>query len=284
MLRHYLDGSPFPTPDGITPFFLESGAAPTAANAPYPPGSVLRNGTTYYLQVGTLAAPVWQAFNSLWQGQSLKELSISAFVDSLNLGFTDPYTIFDDELIAGSGGRWSLNNIGSGTAKRSTRSSIVLDSGAVSNDLGGTIFGANMGSSGFPLVFPNGAGSRFFARMRCKITATGLTAEINMGDAAEWLVGVRVASSATKFVARFSNGPTTLTSGVDIDTTAFHILDVYRDGATTTFRVDSEAGAPTSANGWATNEERLILRAFNNGTAAARSMIVDYVFFRGDRP
>jgi hypothetical protein len=65
MLRHYLDGSPFPTPDGLTPFFVEAGAAPTAGNAAYPPGSIVRFGTTYYLQTGTLAAPVWTSLATL---------------------------------------------------------------------------------------------------------------------------------------------------------------------------------------------------------------------------
>jgi hypothetical protein len=68
MLKRYLDDGPPGSPDGVTPVFVEVGAAPTAGNAPYPPGSIVRFGTTYYLQRGTLAAPVWSALSTVLAG------------------------------------------------------------------------------------------------------------------------------------------------------------------------------------------------------------------------
>jgi hypothetical protein len=65
VLKRFLDDGPPGVPDGVTPFFVEAGAAPTAGNAPYPPGSIIRFGTTYYLQTGTLAAPVWTSLATL---------------------------------------------------------------------------------------------------------------------------------------------------------------------------------------------------------------------------
>jgi hypothetical protein len=65
VLKRFLDDGPPGTPDGVTPFFVEAGAAPTAGNAPYPPGSIVRFGTTYYLQSGTLAVPVWTSLATL---------------------------------------------------------------------------------------------------------------------------------------------------------------------------------------------------------------------------
>jgi len=63
MLRKFLDGGPPGMPDGSTPFFLEVGAVPTAANAPYPSGSIARFGSTYYWQSGGPdAAAVWVPF------------------------------------------------------------------------------------------------------------------------------------------------------------------------------------------------------------------------------
>lgn len=51
-------------PDGVQPTFEEVGVAPTAANCVRPPGSIVRFGTAYYWQVGTLAAPIWAVVGS----------------------------------------------------------------------------------------------------------------------------------------------------------------------------------------------------------------------------
>jgi hypothetical protein len=59
--RHSLGG----WPDGITPGFIELGAAPTSgAGFQCPPGSVARVGSTYYLKVGS-SATAWILISSL---------------------------------------------------------------------------------------------------------------------------------------------------------------------------------------------------------------------------
>jgi hypothetical protein len=59
MMRPYVSRAIGGTyPDGITPGFEEGGAVPTVATV-RPPGSIIRVGTVYYWQMGTLAAPVW---------------------------------------------------------------------------------------------------------------------------------------------------------------------------------------------------------------------------------
>lgn len=52
-----------PPLDGATPIFEMSGAAPDSTYL-RPPGSIVRFGTSYYWQVGTLSAPVWVALSS----------------------------------------------------------------------------------------------------------------------------------------------------------------------------------------------------------------------------
>lgn len=51
-----------PVVDGRTPTFIETGAAPSSSLV-LPPFSVARYGTTYYAQLGTLAAPSWVQTN-----------------------------------------------------------------------------------------------------------------------------------------------------------------------------------------------------------------------------
>lgn len=49
-----------PITDGRTPTFVEVGAAPSTTPV-FPPMSVAKHGTDYYVQLGTLASPSWKA-------------------------------------------------------------------------------------------------------------------------------------------------------------------------------------------------------------------------------
>jgi hypothetical protein len=201
--------------------------------------------------------------------------AIKAALNGL-VSFANPYDIFDDELA----NNWTESSVGGGTVKRGARSKVLLNTSATGGGLAVLLRGSNRNSSGFPLHFPNGAGSKFIFEMRTRLTtAIGSVDELGAGDSTEWLVGVRGASSTGFWVARFSNGPTLLTSTVAIDNGTFRRLRVWRDGTTTFFQVDSETPV-SSAAAWATNEERLHLRAYNGGATNAREMEIDYIFLR----
>jgi hypothetical protein len=207
-----------------------------------------------------------------------RESQFTAWANSV-VTFTDAYTVGDDHLA----NNWTESNANNGTTKRGARSKVLMNTSATASGLAILFFGSNRNSSGFPLFFPSATGSKFAFEMRLKLTtAIDSVAEMGMGDGTEWFVGCRGASSTGFWVARFSNGPTTLTSSIAVDSTTFHRFRLWRDGSTTSFQVDSETPV-TSANAWATNEERFQGRAFNGGTATAREHELDYAFLRAER-
>jgi hypothetical protein len=193
------------------------------------------------------------------------------------VSFTNPYVEGDDLF----GAAWTDSSVTGGSVKRGARSKAKFACTAAAGSTALLSRGVNRSSSNFPLLFPSGATSKFAFEMRFQLTtAVVSTATLAAGDTIEWLVGVRGGSSTTKFVARFSNGPTLMTSTIDIDTNVFHRIRVARDGLLTYLQADNETYV-TSLNAYCTNEERFQLQVFDTGNAA-REMEVDYAYLMGD--
>lgn len=208
-----------------------------------------------------------------------RQSKIAAFADTL-ITWTDPFELFDDDLTT----RWTEANTASGTRKRAGISAIELAATASAGDVAALLFGTNMGAAGFPFFIKGGAAAKFYAEFRMRLTtAIDAQAFALLGDDTQNAWGLRGASSTGFFVARFDNGPTTLTSTIAVDNGTWHRFRVYRDGTTGFLQVDSETPV-SSANAYVSTDTRLMLRLGNGTTAAARKAEFDYVFVRGERP
>lgn len=219
--------------------------------------------------------------SALYKGQVSIDPKKEAFASFMRgvVPFVDPYIVGDDDLA----NQWTESNAAGGTTKRGARSKVLMNTSAGAGGVALLFWGSNRNASGFPLWFPNGATSKFGVEARLRLTTVVTAAdEICMGDAAEWLMGVRGASSTGFWVARFSNGPTLMTSAIPIDNGVFHRFRLWRDGTTTFFQVDNETPV-SSLNAFATNEERFQFRAYNGGAANIREMEPDYAYLMADR-
>lgn len=206
-----------------------------------------------------------------------KQFTINATADS-KVTFTDADVFFDDRLE----NLWTASLAGTGVRNRGAISDVELTSGATSSGVASQLLGTSLGG-GFPLYVPSGSTSKFYVEFRMKVTtAIDNQAFLGFGDNTVNAWGARGPSATGFYVARFDNGPTTLTSTIAVDT-SYHTFRVWRDGTTGFLQVDSETPV-SSANAYNASDTRAVLRVENGGTSAARTARFDYVFIKAERP
>lgn len=208
----------------------------------------------------------------------LAKLSAVSAISDARVTFTDPWTLWDDELL----NQWTNSPTGSGARNRSVPSVIELTTGATGSSVCQQIYGSSLGG-GFPAIVPGTTNAKFFSEYRARLmTAVDNQCNFGLGDGGVGHWGVLGAVSGF-FAAFFDNGTTRLTSTIAIDNGVWHTFRVWRTGGVTFWQVDSETPVQSAA-AFLSADMRLFLRGENNGTAAARTMQFDYVFLRGERP
>lgn len=174
------------TPDGVTPLFVEVGAAPTAANAAaYPPGSIARFGTAYYINIGSLTAPSWVQISTLVSQTDVAltgaraiytrlGLAMSGLANDASLG--DLWDDFDKAASASVIPGWFRSNAGTGATATQVAGSAA---GLVQFSTG---VGANSREDWHALVgaIANVSTSRWYVAARLKV-ATAADAQAIVG-------------------------------------------------------------------------------------------------------
>jgi hypothetical protein len=262
-------------PDGVTPTFEEIGAAPTAAWV-RPPGSIVRFGTTYYWQAGSLTEPDWQPFPF---GADLRAALLAEAADDLNV--TQSSLLFDFHPFAtrGIAGLLPVTNSGSivNTQPLMTRASTVGGAGAFAWAVAGT------NHTGYPRAATTGAATKWWIKARLKIpTITSLVAASRIGvgftttGGPQQLMGIVGSVSTANFAAFGAN------SGVAIDA-ALHDHKMWRDGTNGNYRVDTNATVQgvTAVGG---DSAAALLNADLTGEVAARDVDAVYMAWAAVRP
>jgi hypothetical protein len=296
MLKRFLDDGPPGTPDGVTPFFVEVGAAPTAGNAPYPPGSIARFGTTYYLQRGTLSAPVWSVLATVLAGTAGTDYAQGFLRDvyraralaalSLSAGDVTVVDLFDDfvnqsmQSTAPTG--WTSTLAGSGAVGAPVTG---LGGGLIRVDSGATAGSTAEVSSNSQLPGNLTTTPWFLAvRMRLAFTPNADSAAgvgwRNEAANKTIQVGNLSALNPTNYIVQYdgNQGGSALDLGLALDLT-FHIFEFWTLGDGT-LRARADGGTTVTAAMVSAPADfgRILVRSRNNGSAAARPFDVDWVF------
>jgi hypothetical protein len=259
----------------VTPTFEEIGAAPTAAWV-RPPGSIVRFGTTYYWQAGSLTEPDWRPFPIA--GDLAASLMAEA-ADDLNVSQSSLQFDWHPYSLRGFMGLLLVTSGGSFTNAQQQVSRISNAGGAAA--FAWAVAGTN--NTGYPKVALTGAATKWWLKARFKIpTITTLVAASRLGvgftttGGPQQLMGVVGSVSTANFSTFGAN------SGIAIDT-AFHDHKMFRDGTNGNYKVDTNAvvqgstavGADSAAAG---------INGDLTGEAAARDVDVVYMAWATVRP
>jgi hypothetical protein len=308
-------------PDGVHPVFVEVGAVPTAGNAPYPPGSIARFGTTYYLQRGTLAAPVWSALSSV-VAQDLSALTglakLTAGVFSAGAAGVD-YAVpdgvrglylpiglalatlsndanlsvfFDDFLLAASTSSpapWLFGNGGSGAI--ATNAVGTLGGGWWRLNTGATASSSAIIRSTSGLIGPPGT-KKWWAAWRFAMN-TAITAQtiayaglLNLAFNKTIGIGVFGAASTVNFQLQYDGNETGsfVSTGVAIDTSV-HLVEMWGVGdGKVHARMDGGADLGATTMAAAPTDSMCLQAGARNGTdAVARQIDLDWTMALASR-
>lgn len=303
------------TPDGVRPLFTEVGAAPTPTNCVLPPGSIVRFGTTYYLQRGTLTVPAWSVISTL-VAQDLSALTgiakLTAGVFSaatadtdysrpigppgvyraralsfLSLAASDATVgeFFDDFVVLGNAAaiyNWTPGVAGSGSVSCLTAAvgggQPTLSTGAT----GGSARDCN-GSIG---VVANVSTGKAYVAFRFKIgTAVDAAALLGAGfdnaaDNKTIQVGFFGPLNAANFVLQYDgfNAGSSVDLGVAVDTN-YHVAEVYVKGDGKCYgRIDGGAEFSATMASAPADYVKAYICCRNGATAANRTLIVDWYY------
>jgi hypothetical protein len=234
-----------PPLDGITPTFEMVGAVPDATYI-RPPGSIVRFGTDYYWQAGTLAAPVWIIFGA-------GTVSILGGVEGVfrdrameALGVTDPERMLWWFYPAGAAGLIGASAVVAGATLAALAQRQAVSSGG---GAGGIIAADFMNATGFTLGAHHVvAGGSFYLASRWAHNAAGpVGAGVKTGiygrttttvptQVTEFFFGIDGATNVNNFVCTGAAG-VAMDSGVAINAND-HEHEIVHVGGVTRYWID----------------------------------------------
>ena len=279
--------------DGDSPVYESVGGTtiPNAGGILRPPGSIVRQGTSYYLNVGTYAVPVWVIVNGViptprerWaaRGRALAGISDNAGGNGPVILFEDFERTFDPPpgfTRVSAGG-------GTGVASLTRASSVRMQSSAAA--------GARIQYHGaaLPVLSINPFSGKWYCAFRFQLGASTFNATSVIGAGFRSLAGATTVMGGVLgfgstanfgFQCNGNEAGTFIDSGLAVDLNV-HVMELYHTGDGN-LRARLDLGNELSASlGGVPPGAYALLDVFSGGAAVNHDVDFDWYLFVGDRP